>query len=49
MREELYVVGVGMTPFGKMLDRSVKSLVSEAVSASLHDAGATPGDVGPNF
>jgi acetyl-CoA acyltransferase len=49
MREELYVVGVGMTPFGKMLDRSVKSLVSEAVSASLDDAGATPGDVGAIF
>tara|TARA_R110000782_G_scaffold117364_4_gene207779 strand:+ start:97892 stop:99124 length:1233 start_codon:yes stop_codon:yes gene_type:complete len=49
MREELYVVGVGMTPFGKMLDRSVKSLVSEAVSAALDDAGATPGDVSAIF
>lgn len=49
MREDLYVVGVGMTPFGKMLDRSVKSLVSEAVSASLDDAGAAPSDVGAIF
>ena len=49
MAEEIYVVGVGMTPFGKMLDRSVKSLVAEAVSGALGDAGATVEDVDTAF
>lgn len=46
MREDIYIVGVGMTPFGRMLDRSVKSLVTEAVGDALADAGASPSDVG---
>ena len=37
--EDIYVVGVGMTPFGRMLDRDIKSLTKEAVSAALADAG----------
>ena len=49
MTEELYVIGIGMTPFGRMLDRSVKSLVAEAVNGALADAGATPADVGVAF
>ncbi len=49
MKEELYVIGIGMTPFGRMLDRSVKSLVGEAVNGALADAGATPADVGVAF
>ena len=36
---DVYVVGVGMTPFGKSLDRSVKDLPREAVLAALADAG----------
>ena len=36
---DVYVVGVGMTPFGKFLDRSVKDLTREAVLAALADAG----------
>lgn len=39
------VAGVGMTPFGKFLDRNVKSLCEEAVKAALDDAGAGTGDV----
>jgi acetyl-CoA acetyltransferase len=35
----VYVVGVGMTPLGKMPERSVKDLTQEAVSAALQDAG----------
>src|SRR5664279_3987443 len=32
------VAGVGMTPFGKFLDRSVKSLVAESVQAAIRDS-----------
>lgn len=42
---DIYLVGVGMTPFGKFLDRSVKDLTREAVSAALGDAGAAVVDV----
>ena len=34
-----YIVGAGITPFTKQLDRSVKDLVREAVLAALKDAG----------
>ena len=42
---DIYIVGVGMTPFGKFLDRSVKDLTREAVTAALADAGAAVGDI----
>ena len=29
--EDVYLVGAGMTPFGKFLDKSVKDLTREAV------------------
>lgn len=35
---EVYVIGVGHTPFGKFLERNVKSLTQEAVAAALNDA-----------
>jgi len=37
----VFVVGVGMTPFGKLLDSTVKSLTQSAVHQALDDAGAT--------
>ena len=37
--EEIYVVGVGMTPFGRLLDKDIKTMTKEAVSAALADAG----------
>jgi len=43
---DIYVVGVGMTPFGRLLDRSVYDMVEEAVGLALKDAGATTADVG---
>lgn len=43
---DIYVVGVGMTPFGRLLDRSVYDMVDEAVGLALKDAGATTADVG---
>ena len=45
MAEDIFIVGVGMTAFGKMLDRSVKSLVAEAVTAALADSGARMTDI----
>jgi acetyl-CoA acyltransferase len=46
---DVYVVGVGMTPFGKFLDKSVKQLTREAVSAALADAGIGQQDIGAAF
>lgn len=37
--EDIFVVGVGMTPFGRMLDKSIKAMSGSAVSAALADAG----------
>jgi acetyl-CoA acyltransferase len=46
---DLYVVGVSMTPFGKFLDKSVKALTAEAVSAALADAGCSHDAIGAAF
>ena len=35
----VFVVGVGMTPFAKHLDRNIKSLAREALEKTLADAG----------
>lgn len=37
--------GIGMTPFGRHLDRSMKDLGREAVDQALKDAGVAVGDV----
>jgi acetyl-CoA acetyltransferase len=42
---DVTVAGVGMTPFGKHRDRSLKSLASEAIIAALEDAGLGPRDI----
>ena len=47
--EDIYVVGVGMTPFGRHLDKSIKTLTQEAVSAALADAGLAKGDLQAAF
>ncbi|HYS63382.1 MAG TPA: thiolase family protein [Paraburkholderia sp.] len=39
MSNEVYIAGVGMTPFGKHLDTSVKQLTRAAVEDALADAG----------
>ncbi|MDA8889165.1 thiolase family protein [Hellea sp.] len=38
MKQNAYIAGVGMTQFGKHLDRSFKSLAYEAINAALKDA-----------
>lgn len=45
----VYVLGVGMTPTGKFLDRSVKDLTREAVESALADAGIGKADVAAAF
>ncbi len=37
--DNVYVVGIGMTRFGKWLERSVKDMAREAVELALRDAG----------
>ena len=43
--EEIYVVGVGMTPFGRLLDKDIKTLTGAAVQAALDDAGLRKEDL----
>jgi acetyl-CoA acyltransferase len=43
---DIYVVGVGMTPWGRFLDRSVKDLARSAVLGALADAGIDRGGIG---
>ncbi len=45
MNMNAYVAGVGMTSFGRMMDRSMKSTAAEAVLAALADAGLDKEDV----
>jgi acetyl-CoA acyltransferase len=46
---KVVVGGVGMTPFGKFPDSTLKSLSEEAVSAALGDAGVTAAEVDQVF
>lgn len=39
MKQNAYIAGVGMTPFGKHLDRGLKDLAGEAIRMALADAG----------
>ncbi len=45
MRQNAYIAGVGMTDFGKHLNRGLKSLAGEAITTALADAGLATGDV----
>ncbi|MCW3039615.1 MAG: Propanoyl-CoA C-acyltransferase [Solirubrobacterales bacterium] len=42
MLKDIHVAGVGMTQFGKQLDRSLRSMAEEAVRDALADAGGGP-------
>ena len=46
---DIFVVGVGMTPFGRLLDRTVYDMVGEAVGLALKDAGCGTADIGSAF
>jgi acetyl-CoA acetyltransferase len=45
MKQNALVAGVGMTRFGKHLNRSLCSLAHEAILAALADAGVSPADI----
>jgi acetyl-CoA acetyltransferase len=47
--EEIFVVGVGMTPFGRMLDLDIKTLTRMATESALADAGLELTDVKAAF
>ena len=42
---DIFVAGVGMTAFGKQLERSIKSLAADALAQVLADAGAEQRDL----
>lgn len=44
-REEIYIVGVGMTPFGKHPDKSFRQLTADAVKLVLDDARCGTEDI----
>ena len=45
MRMNAIVAGVGMTKFGKHMDRSMKSIAAEAVATAIKDAGLNKSDL----
>jgi len=38
-KSDVYVIGIGMTKFGRHLDKSIKQLVAEAINQALQDSG----------
>ncbi|MDF3312052.1 thiolase family protein [Rhodococcus sp. T2V] len=42
---DVYVIGVGMTPFGKHWSRTVRSLATTAAEEAIRDAGLTPNEI----
>ena len=46
---DVYVLGVGMTPFGKHLETSCSDLARTAATLALEDAGIEARDVGATF
>jgi acetyl-CoA acyltransferase len=43
------VAGIGQTAFGKFLDRNVRSLAEEALSAAVADAGVDYKQIGVTY
>lgn len=42
---DVYIAGVGMTPFGKHMDKNMKTLAGDAVDRALEHAGVGKGDI----
>jgi len=47
--KDIYIVGVGMTKFGRLLERSLYDLIGEAVGLALDDAGCDKADLGAAY
>ena len=45
MKQNAIIAGVGMTRFGKHLDRSLSSLAHEAISEALKDANVAAREI----
>ncbi len=45
MQSNIYIAGVGMTQFGRHLDKQVWELAAEAIRLALADAGAAQSDI----
>lgn len=45
MSENVYILGTGMTKFGKFLDKSIKTLTGEALELVLKDCGLSRSDI----
>jgi acetyl-CoA acyltransferase len=45
MKDDVFIVGVGMTRFGRWLERSLKSLVAESAVQALKDANCQTADI----
>ncbi|ESQ98394.1 hypothetical protein F753_15960 [Stutzerimonas chloritidismutans AW-1] len=45
MKMNAYVAGVGMLPFGKHLDKTLKGLAGQAIQLALNDAGIEAGEL----
>ncbi len=46
---DVAVIGIGMTRFGKLPDRSIKDLVREAVLGAMQDSGIRKKDIGAAY
>ena len=47
--QKIYVVGVGMTRLGRLLDSTIKSMTREAVGDAMSDAGVERGAIKASF
>jgi len=45
MSDDIYITGVGMTKFGKYLNKSVKDLTGEALREVVRDADVSRDDI----
>ncbi len=45
MSEDVYIIGVGMTKFGKFLEKGIKDLTGEALESVLKDCALTREDI----
>jgi acetyl-CoA acyltransferase len=49
MSESIYIVGIGMTTFGRHLDKSVKDIAAWAIEDALKDCGIERREIGAAF
>ncbi|RVT96741.1 thiolase family protein [Rhodovarius crocodyli] len=46
MQQQCAVIGIGMTPFGKFMDRGIREMSEAAVAEALADAGVAATEIG---